>query len=168
MKDCKEHMLEHYPFEETKDRNAPKEIKKVREEQKKLNQELASAASKEAKDKATARLKDLGRLLNMLSAIQELDGKILDLEDMEPEDDYEDEHDIYVVEAPKEEPAINAVFEQCKTHFKLAQTLPTSFEKSLMKINYCFALYCQENQPDEILGLKTKDQRLERLREELK
>jgi hypothetical protein len=32
---------------------------------------------------------------------------------MEPEDDYEEEHDIYVVEAPKEEPAINAVFEQC-------------------------------------------------------
>ncbi len=113
MKDCKEHMLEHYPFEETKDRSAPKEMRKVREEQKKLNQELASAASKEAKDKATARLKDLGRLLNMLSAIQELDGKILDLEDMEPEDDYEEEHDIYVVEAPKEEPAINAVFEQC-------------------------------------------------------
>ena len=38
-------MLEHYPFEEIKDRNAPREIRKVREEQKKLNQDLASAAS---------------------------------------------------------------------------------------------------------------------------
>ena len=46
--------------------------------------------------------------------------------------------------------------------------MPTSFEKSLMTINYCLALYCQEKQADEILGLNTKDQRLERLREELK
>ncbi len=37
-----------------------------------------------------------------------------------------------------------------------------------MTINYCFTLYCQEKQVDELLGLNTKDQRLERLREELK
>ncbi len=64
---------------------------------------------------------------------------------MDPEDDCEEETDIYVVEALKEEPVINPVFEQCKTHYRLAKNLPTSFEKSLMTINYCIALYCEEN-----------------------
>jgi hypothetical protein len=64
---------------------------------------------------------------------------------MEPEEEYDEEHDIYIViEAPKEEPAINAVFEQCKTHYRLAEHMPTSLEKSLMTINYCLALLCQE------------------------
>jgi len=105
----------------------------------------------------------------MLTAIQEIDGKILDLEDMDQEDDYEEEHDIFVVEAPPEEPAINVVFEQCKRHYILGKNIAaTSFEKTLMTINYCLALLCEEKETDDLLYLNTKDQRLERLREELK
>jgi hypothetical protein len=69
MKDCKEHMLEHYPFEENKERSAPREITKVRQQQNKLNEELAKAASEEAKKQIKDKLKELGLLMNMLSAI---------------------------------------------------------------------------------------------------
>ena len=79
----------------------------------------------------------------MLTAINDLEGKILDLEDLEPDEDVNEELDIFIVEAPKEEPANNAVFEQCKTQFRLAINMPTSIEKSLMTINYCIALLSQ-------------------------
>ena len=56
-------------------------------------------------------MKELEALLNMLTAINDLDGKIMDLEVLEPDEDFSEELDIFTVEAPKEEPAINAVFE---------------------------------------------------------
>jgi uncharacterized protein (DUF2344 family) len=92
----------------------------------------------------------------MLTAINELDGKIMDVEDLNQEEEVTIEDlDTYEVEAPKEEPTINAVFEQCKTQFKVANKLPTSFEKSLMTINYCLVLLSQPKQADEFLGLNT-------------
>lgn len=42
---CKEHMLDHYPFEDSKDRNVPKEMKKVRARKTEIDQELAKAPS---------------------------------------------------------------------------------------------------------------------------
>ena len=48
MKSCFEHMMENYPFEDSNDRNAPKEMRKVRERQTKRNEELKVAVSKEA------------------------------------------------------------------------------------------------------------------------
>ena len=38
-------MIEHYPFEENKERNAPKELTKVRAQLKKINEELDLAAA---------------------------------------------------------------------------------------------------------------------------
>jgi hypothetical protein len=52
-------MIEHYPFEDSKETNVLKELKKVREKQVKLNEELKNTASKDAKDKITAQLKEV-------------------------------------------------------------------------------------------------------------
>ncbi len=39
---------------------------------------------------------------------------------MGPEEQYEEELEIFVVETSKEDPAMNALFEQCKTEFRLS------------------------------------------------
>ena len=106
----------------------------------------------------------------MLSALNDLDGKILDAGELEPDEIFSDKVNIYTVEAPeapKEERSINAIFEQCKTHFRLSRNMPTCCEKSLMTINYYLVLLSQEQLNDELLGLKTKEEKLEKLREEM-
>jgi hypothetical protein len=53
---CKEHMLQNYPFEDNKERDAQKELKKVKVKFEKFKEELKTF-SQEAKDKAKPELK---------------------------------------------------------------------------------------------------------------
>ena len=104
-----------------------------------------------------AHLKELDGKMNMLSAIESINDKIEELEGGDEDDDFAAEDiEIFVVEKPvAEEPAINAVFEQCKTQFRVSRDMPTCFEKSLIETNYYLSLFSQENQVDEALGLNT-------------
>ena len=105
------------------------------------------------------RLKELDGMMEMLSAIETINDRIKDLEGEDEDDDFDAEDiEIFVVEKPvaaAEEPAINAVFEQCKTQFRVSREMPACFEKSLIETNYYLSLFSQENQVDEVLGLKT-------------
>jgi uncharacterized protein YeeX (DUF496 family) len=47
MKSCYEHMMDHYPFEECKNKNVPIEIRKLKEKHAKMHEELKIASSKE-------------------------------------------------------------------------------------------------------------------------